>query len=593
MNSASSLPRATSGACDAPRLSRRQMRRHRDTPRRVDSRNRLRDPALESLRGAACACARFRIHAARIEANRPAGLDRGLRDDRRCEQRASGEPRHAIAMHGEPALPAGFAHLRYVNPAAPKGGRLVHGMLGTFDSLNPFIVKGLRDPRHSSPRLRDREPDGARLRRAVHALRPARRTVETDDARTYVTFTLDPAARFSDGRPVTADDVVFSWQLLRDKGRPNHRTYYSKVAKAEVIGERAVRFDLAGADDRELPLILGLMPVLPKHAIDPDTFEQTRLTPLDRQRALHASARSIPATASPCGAIRIIGGATCGGQSRLLEFRRDPFRLLPRRQRPLRGIQEGPFRRAPGDRSRPLGDRLRLSGPARRAASSRRRSRPACRRRHERLRLQHAPGDLRRRARARSDRAAVRLRMGQPQFLLRPLPAHRELFRGLRTLSARAARGRARARIARALSRTRCATTCSTAPGRRRSTDGRAATARRCKRALALFAAAGYELEGTELRERAQRPPFTFEILVTTQGPGAPRARLCARPQARRHHARGCAWSTPCSTIAGCMAYDFDMIQYRWDASLSPGNEQAFYWGSAAAAQRHAATTWA
>ena len=64
------------------------------------------------------------------------------------------------------------------------------------------------------------------------------RTVETDAARTYVTFTLDPAARFSDGKPVTAEDVVFSWQLLRDKGRPNHRIYYSKVVKAEVLGER-------------------------------------------------------------------------------------------------------------------------------------------------------------------------------------------------------------------------------------------------------------------------------------------------------------------------------------------------------------------
>ena len=69
-------------------------------------------------------------------------------------------------------------------------------------------------------------------------------------------------AKFSDGKPVTPQDVIFSWQLLRDTGRPNYRTYYVKVTKAEVVGERAVRFDLTGADDRELPLILGLMPVL-------------------------------------------------------------------------------------------------------------------------------------------------------------------------------------------------------------------------------------------------------------------------------------------------------------------------------------------
>ena len=106
------------------------------------------------------------------------------------------------------------------------------------------------------------------------------RTVETDAERSYVTFALDPAAKFSDGKPVTAEDVIFSWQLLRDKGRPNFRTYYVKVAKAEALSERVVRFDLTGANDRELPLILGLMPVLAKHAVNPDTFEDTTFEPI-------------------------------------------------------------------------------------------------------------------------------------------------------------------------------------------------------------------------------------------------------------------------------------------------------------------------
>ena len=94
----------------------------------------------------------------------------------------------------------------------------------------------------------------------------------------YVTFRLDPQARFSDGKPVLAEDVLFSWALLRDKGRPNHRLYYAKVAKAEALDARTVRFDFGGANDRELPLILGLMPVLPKHAIDVATFEETSMT---------------------------------------------------------------------------------------------------------------------------------------------------------------------------------------------------------------------------------------------------------------------------------------------------------------------------
>ncbi len=101
------------------------------------------------------------------------------------------------------------------------------------------------------------------------------RTVETDAARSWVTFEIDPAARFADGTPVTPDDVIFSWRLLRDKGRPNYRTYYVKVTKAEGVGERGVHFDLAGADDRELPLILGLMPVLARHAVN-TTHSRTR-----------------------------------------------------------------------------------------------------------------------------------------------------------------------------------------------------------------------------------------------------------------------------------------------------------------------------
>src|SRR4029078_4732303 len=104
------------------------------------------------------------------------------------------------------------------------------------------------------------------------------KSVETDDSRSYVTFHLDQRARFSDGQPVTADDVLFSWALLRDKGRPNHRQYYSKVVKAEALDAGAVRFDFGGASDRELPLILGLMPVLPRHGIDVATFEETTMT---------------------------------------------------------------------------------------------------------------------------------------------------------------------------------------------------------------------------------------------------------------------------------------------------------------------------
>ena len=183
---------------------------------------------------------------------------------------------HAIAMHGKPAMPADFTHMPYANPDAPKGGRLTWGILGTFDSLNPFIVKGLAvQPvrNYVVESLLARGNDEAFTLYGLLA-----RSVETDDARSFVTFRLDPRARFSDGKPVLAEDVLFSWQLLRDHGRPNHRQYYAKVAKAEAPDPLTVHFDLAGANDRELPLILGLMPILPKHAVDVATFEETTLT---------------------------------------------------------------------------------------------------------------------------------------------------------------------------------------------------------------------------------------------------------------------------------------------------------------------------
>ncbi len=186
------------------------------------------------------------------------------------------EPSYAIAMHGAPALSADFTHMPYANPAAPKGGRLVQGLIGTFDSLNPLIVRGLAVQQIRGfvvESLMTRGNDEAFTLYGLLA-----NSVETDNARSYVTFHLNPLARFSDGQPVTSDDVLFSWALLRDKGRPNYRQYYAKVAKAEAPDPLTIRFDFGGAPDRELPLILGLMPILARHAIDPVTFEDTSMT---------------------------------------------------------------------------------------------------------------------------------------------------------------------------------------------------------------------------------------------------------------------------------------------------------------------------
>jgi peptide/nickel transport system substrate-binding protein len=198
-------------------------------------------------------------------------------------QIAAAEPASGIAMLGEPALPPGFAYLPYVNPAAPKGGRVVYGVVGTFDSMNPMIVqggttsaRGLADPVFGNLVFESLLMRSADEPFTLYGFLAEK--VETPPDRGWVEFTLDPRAKFSDGQPVTVDDVIFSMELLRDKGRPNYKAYYSKVEKIDRVGDRGVRFHIEGARDRELPLILGLMPILPKHAIDPAKFDKSTLT---------------------------------------------------------------------------------------------------------------------------------------------------------------------------------------------------------------------------------------------------------------------------------------------------------------------------
>lgn len=198
---------------------------------------------------------------------------------------ASAQAGSGIAMHGEPKYGPGFTHFAYTNPEAPKGGTLRLGVIGTFDSLNPFIVRGTA-PNASAFSLAAAgpvyEPLMARSWDEPFSLYGLiAEDIEVPENRSSVTFTLNPKALWQDGKPITADDVIFSHKTLRDKGRPNHRTYYKKVAKAEKLGPRKVRFTFLrnpdGSWDREMPLIMGLMPVLPEHDWKDRDFNQTTL----------------------------------------------------------------------------------------------------------------------------------------------------------------------------------------------------------------------------------------------------------------------------------------------------------------------------
>jgi peptide/nickel transport system substrate-binding protein len=185
---------------------------------------------------------------------------------------------HGIAVHGEPELPPGFDHFPYADPSAKKGGRLRIGLAGAFDSLNPFNLKSGSAAQGLVGNVF--QPLMARSQDEPFTLYGLiARSVETDEARSFVTFRLDPRAHFSDGKPLTSADVLFSFELLKAKGRPQQRIAYGLVKKIEAPDAHTVHFDISGVNDRELPLILAIMPVLPRHATDVEHFSDATLAP--------------------------------------------------------------------------------------------------------------------------------------------------------------------------------------------------------------------------------------------------------------------------------------------------------------------------
>jgi peptide/nickel transport system substrate-binding protein len=487
---------------------------------------------------------------------------------------------HAIAMHGAPAMPEDFAAVPYANPDAPKGGRLIEGVLGTFDSLNPLIVQGLAVQPVRGYVIESLMARGYDEPFTLYGL--LAQSVETDDARTFVTFTLNPAAHFSDGVAVTADDVVFSLELLRDHGRPNHRTYYAKVEKIEILGPRTVRFDFPNADDRELPLILGLMPVLPRHAIDPAKFENSTL-------------------AKPVGSGPYVVADIDTGKS--VTFKRDPNywgRDLPI-NRGLWNFDELRFDFYRDENAyfeafkAGLYDVRSENDPARWETGY---DFPAVR--DGRVIKESFSNGLPKFSSdyvfntRRSIFADIRVR--QAITLLFDFQwINRDFFFNLYRRSAsffddselsafhRPADERERALLAPFPDAVRADVldgTWSPPAG-----DGSGRDRNMLRQALTLLAAAGYELKGTLLRNRATGRPLSFEIMVTNRDDER-LALAFAASLGRAGIAVQVRLVDAVQYQQRLATFDFDMIEYRWEQSLSPGNEQSFYWGSAAADQQ-------
>ena len=194
-----------------------------------------------------------------------------------CLQVAAEEqvaPVHALAIHGEPKYPADFTHLDYANPDAPKGGQIRLGTVGTFDSFNPYIAKGTPFGSISVEMLGAQTQDDPNVEYGLIA-----ETFEVPEDRSWLIVNLNPRARWHDGKAITADDVVWTFETLMKKGHPQYRYYYANVTSAEKLAERRVKFSFDEKNNRELPNIVLQLPVLPKHYWASRDFEKTTLEP--------------------------------------------------------------------------------------------------------------------------------------------------------------------------------------------------------------------------------------------------------------------------------------------------------------------------
>jgi peptide/nickel transport system substrate-binding protein len=485
-------------------------------------------------------------------------------------------PAPAIAIQGRPALGADFKALPYVDPDAPQGGKLTQGVIGTFDSLNPFVVKGL--PLQA---IRGYVVESLMARNydepfTLYGL--LANTIETDAQRSFVTFTIDPAAHFSDGAAVSADDVIFSFRLLRDHGRPNLRSYYAKVVNAERLDGRTVRFRLGG-DDRELPLILGLMPIFAEHATDAATFEETTLK-------------------SPLGSGPYVVAAVNLGKS--VSLRRDT-NYWGRRLPINRGLWN--FAELQFDFYRDanthfeafkagLYDVRSETDPGRWQTGY---AVPAVR--GGRIIKESFANGLPKPASSfvfntrRPVFADIRVRQAlnalfdadwiNRNFYFDLYRRSASYFDGSE-LSAfqRPADGRERALLTPFSGAVRPdVLDGSYAPP---ASDGSGRDRLSMRRALDLLAAAGYILQGTTLREPANGRAFGFEIMVANRDDE--RLALAFAGNLKRAGIEAKVRMVDAVQYdQRRTTFDFDMIVNRWQQSLSPGNEQAFYFGSAAA----------
>jgi microcin C transport system substrate-binding protein len=509
----------------------------------------------------------------------------GLAPGRAAADPVSGPPSgpvHGIAMHGDLKYPPDFTHFDYVNPNAPKGGTLRQAVVGSFDSLNPLIVRGL--PALGLAQVI--EPLLARSADEPFSLYGLlAESVEVPEDRSSVTFRVRPQARWHDGTPVTADDVLFSYAMLREHGTPNRRQFYAKVAEAQRLDERTIRFTFApdpdGRIDREMPLIMGLMSVVSKAWWSGRDFTRTTLEPpmgsgpyrvavVDAPRRLVLErdpgywGRDLPVRRGMANFERIDTDyyrddtvALEAFKAGVADIRRetDPGKWAGGYDGPA--LRQGRIVREilPSGRPEPMRGLIFNT------------RRPLFQDRRVRMALGMAI-DFAWINRALQHGALVRTASYYPNSELAatglPGPGERAVLEPLRG---------------------RVAPELFTTPFTLPQTDGSGPAGTRANRraALTLLAQAGWHVAAGRLVD-GQGQPFAFEILL-----GDPADERIALEFARgleRIGIRASVRLVDSSQYQGRLdSYDYDMTVNRWVSTLSPGNEQLFYFGSATGRQ--------
>lgn len=486
---------------------------------------------------------------------------------------AHAAPRHGIAMHGIPALPPDFQHLPYVNPDAPQGGTLKLSATGTFDSTNPFIVMGqavtgVRTYIFESLLGRNwSEPF------SLYGL--LAETIDVAPDYSTIAFKLRSEAEFSDGKPVRAADVVFSLELLRDHGRPNFKNYYSKVSRIETPDDLTVIYHQE-AGDRELPLILGLMPVLPKHLWEGRDFEKTTLEPLIgsgpyRMESIRAG-EAITYRRNPdyWGKHLPLNKGFWNVEEVRIDYYRDnnaTFEAFKKGLADIR-IESDPIRWSTGYDFPAVGsgqvvlETIEQRTPAPASGFAMNTRRPLFADRRVREAIMHA----------------FDFEWANKNLFHGLYRRNQGYYAGSELSSAGVA---ANDRELRLLAEARHELDPAILDGTYRlpATDGSGRDRANLRKALQLLSEAGWELHGTKLVKRGTGEPFAFTLSVQSRE----QEKIAVHFQ---RSLRQIGIDVTVRTVDSAQfqriqqTYDYDMLPVTWYNSLSPGNEQMFYYGS-------------